>query len=108
VALKFTSDDPPDKIVAFYRNKLGSYGTVLECKGKGDDVELGSRHDMESPVTCGKERGLSDEISLKVGTEGNQHLVSVEPNGKGSEFDLVYIHLGNGKNEDDYSSKQPS
>ena len=108
VALKFTSDDAPEKIVAFYRSKLGSYGTVLECKGRGDDVALGSRHGMESPVTCGKERGHPGEISLKVGTEGNQHLVSVKPKGKGSEFDLVYIQLGNGKNDDDYSGKQPS
>jgi len=33
VKMKFTSDDPTDKVLAFYRDKLGSYGTVLECKG---------------------------------------------------------------------------
>lgn len=108
VALKFTSGDAPEKIVAFYRDKLDSYGTVLECKGKCKDVDIGSGRGMNSPVTCGKQHGNPDEISLKVGTESNQHLVSVKPSGKGSEFELVYIRLGNEKNEDDYSGKQPS
>jgi hypothetical protein len=108
VALKFTSDDPPEKVAAFYRSKLGSYGTVLECKGQGEDVEMGSGRGLDSPVTCGKEHGRPGEISLKVGTEGNQHLVSVKPNGKGSEFELVYVHLGKGKSDDDYSGRQPS
>jgi len=30
-------------------------------------------------------------VELKVGTEGNQHMVSVEPEGKGSDFTLVYV-----------------
>jgi hypothetical protein len=108
VALKYTSDDAPEKILAFYRNKLGSYGTVLECKGRGQDVEIGSRRGMNSPVSCSKEQGHPDEISLKVGSEGNQHLVSVKPSGKGSEFELVYVHLGSSKGDDDFGGKQPS
>ena len=108
VALKFTSDDAPDKVLAFYRSKLGNYGTVLECKGGGQDVEVGSGHGMDSPVKCDKMHGNSEEIHLKVGTEGNQHVVSVKPSGKGSEFALVYVRLGKGKNDDDYSGKQPS
>jgi hypothetical protein len=108
VALKFTSDDAPEKILALYRNKLGSYGTVLECKGSGQDVEVASGRGMDSPVTCSKEHGNSGEVSLKVGTEGNQHVVSVRPSGKGSEFALVFIHFGKGKSDDDYGGKLPS
>lgn len=108
VALKFSTEDAPEKVLAFYRSKLGNYGTVLECKGRGQDVEMGSGRGMDSPVKCGKTEGNSGEISLKVGTEGNQHLVSVKPSGKGSEFGLVYVRLGKGKNEDEYSGKQPS
>lgn len=108
VALQFTSDDAPEKILAFYRNKLASYGTVLECKGEAGDVQLGKTHGtLNAPVTCDKEHGSAGEISLKVGTEGNQHMVAVKPSGKGTEFALVYIRLGTGKN-DDYSGKQPS
>jgi hypothetical protein len=108
VALKFASSDPPEKVAVFYRSKLGSYGTVLECKGQGDDVEMGRGRGLDSPVTCGKEHGRPGEINLKVGTEGNQHLVSVKPSGKGSEFELVYVHIGKAKGDDDYSGKQPS
>jgi hypothetical protein len=28
---------------------------------------------------------------LKVGTKSNQHIVSVKPNGKGTDFALVYV-----------------
>jgi hypothetical protein len=107
VALKFTSDDPPEKLLAFYRDRLDSYGKVIECKGKGQDVELGSGRGFDSPVTCSKESGHAGEVSLKTGTEGNQHVVAVKPNGTGSNFELIYIHVGN-KNEDDYHGKQPS
>jgi hypothetical protein len=108
VALKFTSDDAPEKILAFYRGKLGSYGAVVECNGGRGDVELGSGRGMNSPVTCDKGKGKGDEISLKVGTESEQHVVSVKPSGKGSEFELVYVRVGTGKNDDDYGGKQPS
>jgi hypothetical protein len=108
VALKFTSGDAPEKVLAFYRNKLGMYGTVVECKGGGQDVEVASGRGLDSPVQCDKSSHHSDEISLKVGSEGNQHVVSVKPSGKGSEFSLVYLHLSNKKNDDDYSGRQPS
>lgn len=108
VALKFTSADAPEKVVAFYRGKLSGYGTVLECKGRGQDVEIGSGRGLDSPVTCGKEHDNSGEVRLKVGTEGNQHLVAVKPSGKGSEFELVYVHMGKGKSGDDDSGRQPS
>ena len=32
-----------------------------------------------------------DVIELKAGTEDNQHLVAIEPAGKGSTFALVYV-----------------
>ena len=108
VALKFTSDDAPDKVVAFYRNKLSNFGAVLECKGGGQDVEVGSGRGLDRPVKCDKVTRNSEEMSLKVGTEGNQHVVQVKPNGTGSDFSLVYIHIGNGKSDEDYSGKQPS
>lgn len=108
VKMKYTSDDAPDKVLAFYRNKLNGYGTVLECKGGGQDVEVGSGRGLDSPVKCDKVQGRSDELSLKVGTEGNQHMVSVSPSGKGSSFSLIYVHLSKGKNDDDYGGKQPS
>jgi hypothetical protein len=114
VKMTFTSDDAPEKILAFYRNKLGSYGTVVECKDSDQDVEIASGRGLDSPVTCGKvvpmapTTTIGGETSLKVGTEGNQHLVSVKPSGKGSEFELIWVYLSSAKGDDDYGGKQPS
>jgi hypothetical protein len=33
---------------------------------------------------------------LKVGTEGNQHIVSVKPNSNGTRFALVYVRMHTG------------
>jgi hypothetical protein len=107
VTLTFISDDAPEKVLAFYRNKLGSYGTVLECTS-GTDVELGNGRGLKSPVTCGKGNGDAGETSLKTGTEGNQHVVSVKPNGKGTEFELLWVYVGGKKDDDDFGGKQPS
>jgi hypothetical protein len=35
-------------------------------------------------------------------------VVQVKPNGKGSEFTLVYIQIGKGKSDSDFGGKQPS
>lgn len=108
VKMKFTSDDEMEKVASFYRDKLGSYGKVLECKGGGQDVEVGSGRGLDSPVKCDTMHGNRAEVTLKVGTEGNQHVVQIKPNGKGSELSLIYIQVGTGKADDDYGGKQPS
>jgi len=52
--------------------------------------------ELSKPVSCGKTGG-GDELELKVGTEGNQHLVAVKPNSKGTRFALVYVRMHTGK-----------
>ena len=96
VAVKFRTDDPPDKVLSYYRGQLKSYGSVLECKGhydSGENIKPGESHEL----TCGKQReGVNinvdtDGTELKVGTTDRQHIVSVKPRGDGSEFSLVYV-----------------
>jgi hypothetical protein len=107
--MKFNSDDTIEKVASFYRDKLGDYGKVLECKGGGQDVEVGSGRGLDSPVKCDTMHGNRGEVTLKVGTEGNQHVVQIKPSGKGSELSLIYIQIGNDKkDDDDYGGKQPS
>ena len=96
VAIEFQSDDPPDKLIAFYKTQLKKYGNVIECHSSkhGGDVNVNAghdhKHDSNKPVSC--DGGDSGKIiELKVGTEDNQHLVSIEPDGKGSSFALVYV-----------------
>src|SRR6266581_1500981 len=54
VALEYQSDDPPEKLIAYYKNELKQYGKVLECHGGGDDVDSDSE---SKQLTCGKNNG---------------------------------------------------
>jgi hypothetical protein len=96
IVAKYESDDPPAKVIDFYRDKLKKYGKVLECHSQkhGGDVDAheDSKDSKESKeLKCEENSGPVTE--LKVGTEDNQHVVAVEPSdaGKGSTFALVYL-----------------
>jgi hypothetical protein len=94
VAVKYESDDAPDKVIAFYREKLKKYGKVLECHNAKDKDEGATVDDDEKSkeLKCsGDNTGPVTE--LKVGTQNNQHVVAVEaPEGHGgSTFALVYV-----------------
>jgi hypothetical protein len=97
IVASYDSEDAPNRIVDFYRDKLKKYGKVLEChsqKHGGDiDVHEGDKDSKDSKeLKCDENSGPVTE--LKVGTEDNQHMVAIEPRdtGKGSTFALVYVH----------------
>jgi len=95
VVAKYQSDDPPEKILAFYREKMKKYGKVLECHGTGDasDVHSDDDHPSSKPLKCeGDNTGPVRE--LKVGTEDNAHIVALEnaESNKSTSFALVYLH----------------
>jgi hypothetical protein len=92
VAVEYESNDAPEKVLTFYRAQLKKYGTVVECHSnrKAGDVNVTARKDNPRPVSCEGD-GHGNVIELKTGTEDDQHLVSVEPEGNGSDFALVYI-----------------
>jgi hypothetical protein len=102
VAIEYLSDDPPEKLVAYYKDQLKKYGNVLECHT--NDRHPGTN--MNGVDTSGDSKKLKCEddqngktVELKVGTEQNQHIVSIKPSddGKGSDFGLVYIQMRGGK-----------
>lgn len=98
VALDYHSDDPPAKVLSFYRDQLKTYGSILECHTSGVNVNTNFKSSQNSKaLTCSGESG--NNIELKVGTEENQHIVEVEPDGKGSKFSLVYLRT-HGKDAD--------
>ena len=99
VALEYESDDPPAKIIAYYQDQLKKYGNVLQCHGSGykvdDDVPLiGGK---KGYVVGGKLKCDSDDggktVELKAGTDDNQHIVAIEPEGKGSDFAIVWLRF---------------
>ena len=103
VAAEFESDDAPDKIIGYYNKELQRFGKPIECHGRwnGGGVNVGDhKRESSKPVTC-NDQGSGDSVELKVGTEDNQHIVAVKPNGKGTHFALVYVRTRteNGKGE---------
>ena len=90
-AVEYESDDAPPKLIAYYRDQLKKYGNVLECHTSGHPNVSYSHHDSSKSkeLTCEQDSG--DNIELKVGDQENQHIVSIEPRGKGSKFALVHV-----------------
>jgi hypothetical protein len=95
VVASFTSDDPPEKVIDFYRKDLKRYGNVLECK-KGISESKGHE---ESELRC-SDHGSEEpgKLELAVGIPEKQRIVAVKPDGKGTEFSLVYVQV-KGKRE---------
>jgi hypothetical protein len=99
VAAEFLSDDSPDKVIAYYDKELAKYGKPIQCRGgwnSGHASASGGKDELSKPVSCDKGEGSGDGVELKVGTEGNQHVVSVKSNSKGTRFALVYVRMHTG------------
>jgi hypothetical protein len=99
VAATYLTDDTPQKVIDFYRNDLKRYGKVLECtKGIQED-----KHEGGGELRC-DDKGSQEpgKLDLAVGVPERQHIVSVKPNGKGTEFSTVYVQVrgSNGKGEE--------
>jgi hypothetical protein len=95
VAVEYESDDAPAKLIAYYKDQLTKYGAVLECHTSGHDYSYNNDSHSDE-LKCDGNSGKN--IELKAGTKNNQHIVSIEPRDKGSNFALVYVRL-RGKEE---------
>jgi len=103
VAVEYESDDPPAKIIAYYQDQLKRYGNVLQCHGshlKKDELTIGDKngHVTGKKLKCDDDDG-SKTVELKVGTDDNQHIVCVDPEGKGSDFAVVWLRVRNKEDE---------
>lgn len=99
VALKYTTNDSPDKVAAFYKKELARYGDVLECPASKGAVSMNFGKDNDGRLTCDKDHHSEGSLELKAGTRENQHIVSVKPAHGGTEFALVYVNA-HGKNKE--------
>ena len=93
VAQEYQSDAVPAKLIDYYTNQLKKYGKVLECHGSwnGDHASVSHSSGKSNELKC--EQSSGDAVELKVGTEDNQHIVSIAPEGKGSKFALVLVRV---------------
>ena len=94
VAVKYTTDDPPAKVLDYYRKEMKAFpGKFVECPASGDvdDIQIKDNKDSKD-LACSSEKGsVADGTELKVGTSSKQRVMHVKPSGKGSEFALVYV-----------------
>jgi hypothetical protein len=116
-AVSYSTTDPADQVLAFYKKALARYGDVLTCKDKepvgtptttsegltcADDSNKGVHVNMDSDD--GKNKGMHYNIhegmELKAGSKRHQHIVGIEDkqeNGK-TVFSMVALDLPSGGN----------
>jgi hypothetical protein len=112
-AVSFLSDDAPDKVLAFYRGKMGKFGTVILCR---HNEAVGTPTRTQDGLTCDDENkhGVHintshddhDKQELKAGSRQHQHIVEVETRGTGTKFGLVMLDLPMKIDGDDGEDKQ--
>ena len=88
IAAEYESGEPPERILDFYRGQLQTFGDVTECRG---DVNF-----KNGNPDC-RSQPRSDQVQLLAGTEQNHRIVSVKPQGGGTEFALVSLQMGSAK-----------
>jgi hypothetical protein len=98
VAIEYESSAAPEKLIAFYKDKLKKYGNVLEChtsKHGGSGVEMkDSDEDSKGSddLKCEDNSG-GKVVELKVGTRHKQHIVAIDPQATGTDFALVFVQM---------------
>ncbi|MGA7906541.1 MAG: hypothetical protein WCA16_03965 [Candidatus Sulfotelmatobacter sp.] len=83
-AAKFQSEDPPDKILGFYRKKLAAYGKIEEGHGRNSHTQIQGF----------KWESTGDQTSLAASQGESHYIVMVQPHGSGSCFALMQIYAG--------------
>jgi hypothetical protein len=93
VAVEYESDDAPAKVIAYYKDQLKKFGTVLECHTNGTNYNAHYNDDHNSQdLRC---EGSNDgkTVELKAGKRDDQHIVAIDSEGKGSKFALVFVRI---------------
>lgn len=89
--LKLESNDPPQKIAAFYKKALTKYGTVLDCAAGSSKAREKDESESSKKLTCEGDKPDPGGMTFKAGTKEKQHVVGIQPNGSGTLFQLVYV-----------------
>jgi hypothetical protein len=92
VALTYQSDDAPQKVTDFYKKEMAKFGPVLECRTDRTPGRVVVHKGEGSEPKCDSSQH-GDTLELKVGGSERQHVVSIKPEGSGTEFALVYVQL---------------
>jgi hypothetical protein len=112
-ALSYSTQDAPEKVLAFYRKDMARYGSVIFCQGKR---AVGTPTETRDGLTCSEDnkkvkvQGVSDDDGsygeLKAGSKLHQHIVSIDEQGSGTKFGLVALDLPGHLGIEDKDSEQ--
>jgi hypothetical protein len=107
-AIEYQSSDPEDKVIAFYKKAMASYGEVLTCK---DKAAIGQPVSTSHGLTCANDHeydvnvepnssnkhvnmsSISGDIKLLAGSPENQHIIEFTPTAQGTKFSVVVVQL---------------
>ncbi len=92
IAAEYETDDSPEKVKAFYLEKMKTFGATLLCNGHsgGSDVHMSMhKDDTDKKLSCSDTSG--DGWEIKAGSSDDEHLVSIEPHGSGTRFGTVLV-----------------
>lgn len=102
-AVSYATPDSQDKVLAFYKKALGSYGNVITCQ---NHQPIGSPATTLEGLSCSEDDHGSDgnvqmhhsyrsgDLELKAGSRRHQHIVSFDcPENGQTRFALVWLDL---------------
>ncbi len=103
-AVNYSTTDPQDKVVEFYKKALGRYGDVITCQG---NAPVGTPATTSEGLTCADDGGghghvrINDKdidghkgLQLKAGSKRHQHILGFEDKQEGkTRFALVALDL---------------
>lgn len=103
---------PQSKVIAFYKNALGRFGTVISCQG---DKAVGTPAATPEGLTCSKDHGSNvnvngvnvddqNNFTLRAGSKHHQHIFVLKSSGEGTRFSLVELELPVSMTENGQSS----
>lgn len=106
----YSSSDPQDKVLAFYKSAMGRFGTVIECQG---DHPVGAITVTSEGLTCredshthvninGNNGNIADEsgLTLRAGSRHHQHLLAFKTSASGTKYSLVELELPSSGSDD--------
>jgi hypothetical protein len=110
-AVSYSTTDPPDQVISFYKKALGRYGDVITCQG---NTAVGAPTATHEGLTCSEDDknpkvqidredyGIGKHgMELKAGSKRHQHIVGFEdPKGGQTRFALVALDLPAGMDND--------
>lgn len=98
----YQTPDPQDKVLAFYKNAMNSFGVVIECNG---NQPVGTPTSTGEGLTCrdeghqhiqvnGDGYGNDDNgLSLRSGSRHHQRIVGFKSASSGTKFALIELQI---------------